>query len=177
MGTLVVESYGEGLTLLDLDQKTQRTIPGLFESVGTSPNGDWLSYISLSPDGTNLILESADEQKQLPFKNDWSVYGPITWLDNKRVLFLLDDEFGAGPQTLVFNPFTGEQQVLYPDFPDFAPFYGRGGIPLYFNTTNVIYDPMLKYAVYPQDAEDGYYFALWNLDTNQTVAKVLLILS
>lgn len=175
MGTLVVKSYGEGLTLLNFDQKTQRTIPGFFTDVSTSPNGKWLSYLSDSPthNGSDLILESADEQKRVHLEDDWWNFGPITWLNNKQVLFLTDDEFGAGPQTIAFNPFTGEQQVLYPDFPDFAPFYGSGSLPLYFNTTNVIYDPMLKYAVYPQDADDGYYFALRNLETGQTVAKVL----
>ena len=173
MGTLVVKSYGEGLTLINFNKKTQRTISGLIDGASTSPNGKWLSYVSYAGNSANLILESAFEKKTVPLEDDWEFFGPITWLNNKQVLFLTDDEFGAGPQTIAFNPFTGEQQILYPDFPDFAPFYGSGRIPLYFNITNVIYDPMLKYVVYPQDADDGYYFALWNLETEQTVAKVL----
>jgi hypothetical protein len=120
-GTLVVHLPGE-LSLLNFHQQTQRTIPGFFVGVGTSPNGKWLSYIAVTSDQVELIVESADGQKQaqLPFDSQAMIFDGIPWLDNERFWYPIwagvdssMDEYTYNPPTVVLNPFTGVSVNLF----------------------------------------------------------------
>jgi hypothetical protein len=178
-GTLVVQ-MSEGLSLLDFRQQTTRLIPGDFYTVGTSPNGKWLSYVIFTPVNTDqivtmdLVVESTDGEKQaqLPFDVDWIAGYWIPWLDNERIRFLVD-KVEWNPPTLVLNPFTDERQVFFADYPNFHKnYYGPvGSWPLYFDESNVSYDPSLRYVVYPEESDNSY-TTLWDRETNQTVAKI-----
>ena len=183
-GILVVHSPGE-LVLLNFRQQTQRTIPGLFEGVGTSPNGKWLSYIVVTSEHLELIVESADGQKQaqLPFNSQAMIFDSIPWLDNERIWYpiwagvdsSMDEYTMYNPPTVVLNPFTGERQVLLPDYPDFAPniMYGfNKAIRLYFGSANVAYDPSLRYVVYAKFINDEYYLVLWDREFKQELAEI-----
>ena len=182
-GILVVHSPGE-LVLLNFHQQTQRTISGLFEGVSTSPNGKWLSYFVVDSNQIELIVESADGQKQahLPFDSQAMVFDSIPWLDNERFWYpiwagvdLSMDEYTYNPPTVVLNPFTGERQELLPDYPDFAPNIMHGfnkAIRLYFGSANVAYDPSLRYVVYAKFVDDAYYLVLWDRETKHELAKI-----
>lgn len=174
-GTLVIRPPGE-LSLLNFRQKTQRSIPGQFYGAGTSPTGGWLSYVIFTTE-TNadvkeeLIIESADGQRyiQLPFESEWLVFDWLPWLDNEQLWFPVRVKSDANLPMVVLNPFTGERQVLLPDYPDFTPFLGSiYAQPLHFGYSNVVYDPSLRFVVYPQ----GQYFALWDRENKQTVVKI-----
>jgi hypothetical protein len=74
----------------------------------------------------HLIIASADGQRQMtvPWENEW--YGPLGWTDDERLFFLYDDQslISSGEHNTLFaysilNPFTGEQEILFPDFPDY----------------------------------------------------------
>jgi hypothetical protein len=175
-GTLVLDVL-DGLSLLNFNQQTQRTISGLIYGVGTSPDGKWLSYSVSTSDNQELFIESADGQMQtkLSLDLDWIIFDSILWLDNKRLWFPVWNGVNKDPQTLVLNPFTGERQILLPDYPDFAPFVffvGSSSLRLHFGYSNVVYDPSLRFVVYPQLDEDGYEFVLWDRETGQGLAKI-----
>jgi Tol biopolymer transport system component len=178
-GTLVIHFLGEELSLINLNQQVQRTIPGHVElySPSTSPNGKWLSYTIFTPtdDGYNLVIESADGQRQIkiPVEEDWITFGPIAWLNNER-LWLPVLKRSEGLQTIVLNPFTGEHQLLLPDYPNFISYYnGPGHVPLYFGNNSVVYDPSLRFVIYPLESDEhDIYAALWDRETNQMVTKI-----
>ena len=180
-GILVLSPAGE-LSLLNFREHTKRSIAGDFWTVGASPNGKWLSYVIFTPidngaDVTmDLIVESTDGEKQaqLSFDPNWFTGIDIPWLDNERMWFPVLNKKDVNPPTLVLNPFTGEQQILLADYPNFNPYYYGpvGTPPLFFDDSNVAYDPSLRYVAYPQNADDGLYVALWDRETERTVAKV-----
>lgn len=175
-----------GKTLMNFRQQEQRNIPG-FLGVGVSPNRKWLAYAAPNDDYAGLLyVESADgqQQRQLPFNYDWVTFDNITWLDNERVVFPIFDKNQVidsrvysrevPMSTLVLNTITGEQLVLPADYPNFAHFEGASTqLPLHFGNNNVVYHPSLKLVIYPQEADDGDYIALWDRESGQTVAKVL----
>ena len=180
-GILVVDG-----TLINFRQHEQRNFHGRL-GAGVSPNRKWLAYVTVNDnyDGL-LVVESADgqQQTQLPFDDNWITFGDILWLDNERVVFPVFDENQmidsrvysrkAPMSTIVLNAITGEQQVLLADYPNFAFFEGFSTqLPLHFGNNNVVYHPSLKLVVYPQEADDGDYIALWDRESGQTVAKVL----
>jgi Tol biopolymer transport system component len=176
-----------GRSLMNFRQQEQRTISGGL-GVGVSPNRKWLAYVTINDDvdGLTLHVESADGQKkkQLPFEQNWAIFGDILWLNNERIIFpffdgkrIITSPFYDRKEplpTLVLNTLTGEQQVLLADYPNFAPFRGTSTqLALHFGYNNVVYNPSLKLVIYPQQTDDGSYIALWDRETGQTVAKVL----
>lgn len=125
-----------------------------------------------------------NSKAQIPFDDNWITFGDILWLDNERVVFPVFNENQmmdsrvysrkAPMSTIVLNTITGEQQVLLADYPNFAFFEGFSTqLPLHFGNNNVVYHPSLKLVVYPQESDDGDYIALWDRESEQTVAKVL----
>lgn len=178
---ILVLSSPDGLSLLNFNQQNQREIPGSIHAVGTSPNREWLSYSYTTQDSenqirTNLIVESADGQKQqqIPQNYQWAISGnTILWLDDQRLWFPVR-EMDKNATTLVLDPFTGEQQVLLPDFPNFVP-YDSGpehSSELYFGYSNAVYDSTLKLVIYPQLTEAGYPIVLWDQTTQKVLAKI-----
>jgi hypothetical protein len=172
--TLVVHT-SDGITLHNLKQQTQRTITAsTFAGIGTSPDGKWLSYvIFVNSNDQEIIVESPNGEKksQLPFDKKWSTLGN-PWLGNEHISYLIWDG-SLGLQTVVLNPFTGEQQLLLPNYPNFIHYYnGPGHMPLYFGYSNVVYDPSLRFVVYPKESDYDLYAALWDRETNQEITKV-----
>lgn len=175
-GTLVIDPPGE-LSLLIFREQTKRSIPGDIYAASTSPNGKWLSYVYITPPHKlDLIIESADGQKQaqLPFKPSWQVSDWTPWLDNEHVWFPVWHGDNEDPPMLVLNPFTGEQLILLPDYPNFAPFLfnGSSSLILHCGFSNIAYDPSLRFVVYPQFTDDGYSVVLWDRKTEKEIATI-----
>ena len=180
-GALVISSLAR-LSLLNFRLQTERSISGRhFYAVSTSPNGKWLSYINIPPldqtkDYAELIVELANGQKQTQviLDSDHVIYDWIPWLGNERIWSILDQSgVIVDPSTFVLDPFTGEGQVISPDYPGLAPFDApAGGLWLHFGWSNVAYDPSLQLVVYPKKEDDGYYIALWNRETKQEIVKI-----
>jgi hypothetical protein len=176
--TLVVRT-SEGIALHNFRQQAQRIITAsTFEGIGTSPDGKWLSYIIfVTPNDEEIIVESPDGEKkvQLSFEREWSVYGN-PWLGNEQLSFLLWNG-SYDLRTVILNPFTGEQQILLSDYPNSNHnyLYGPSGSPpLFFGNSNVAYAPSLRLVVYPQATNDSLYDVLWDRQTKQEIAKVLI---
>jgi hypothetical protein len=169
-GMVVLENRGNGLNgrhqpgLYFLDMET-----GLLNNpFGTDR---YASVGSVSPD-RKLLVAWADGLGGIIMTADGKVLGKLQaqsngdsdWLNNHQLITIEYQTntnpnkikaFEADPR-LVLNPFTGEQRLLHPDFPDIynncchQPSWG-----------GIVYNPLLTRAVYL--AMPGTIFVLWDL--------------
>ena len=137
----------------------------------------WSGIVDASDNISNeeLVIAGANGQrlKAIPWEEGW--VGPLGWLDNQRLVISLagldlDENQGLYPSTLLLlDPFTGERQVLNPDFTGIygtpkAGWDGWGG---------TLYDPTLTRVVYPYIGDnDLYTYALWDLQKQKLVATL-----
>jgi hypothetical protein len=137
--------------------------------LSTSPNGEWLA--SQFVDNQNevwLAVENAEgsHQTPIPWNDDWFLLGG--WLDNEHIWISHLTE----PLVTVVNPFSGEQQMLVPDFPGIETI-ADAGEHYVLGASSVLYNPSLNLAVYPRLESDGYvYIVLWARQAGRVLAKV-----
>jgi hypothetical protein len=137
--------------------------------LSTSPNGEWLA--SQFVDNQNevwLAVENAEgsHQTPIPWNDDWFLLGG--WLDNEHIWISHLTE----PLVTVVNPFSGEQQMLVPDFPGIETI-ADAGEHYVLGASSVLYNPSLDLAVYPRLESDGYvYIVLWDRQAGRVLAKV-----
>jgi hypothetical protein len=137
--------------------------------LSTSPNGEWLA--SQFVDNQNevwLAVENAEgsHQTPIPWNDDWFLLGG--WLDNEHIWISHLTE----PLVTVVNPFSGEQQMLVPDFPGIETI-ADAGEHYVLGASSVLYNPSLNLAVYPRLESDGYvYIVLWDRQAGRVLAKV-----
>jgi hypothetical protein len=121
----------------------------------------------------NIATADGEQQKVIPFEDKWMDI--IDWTNDQRLLLSYDESITSsdGHQIsisyLVMDPFTGEQQILRPDFPNYfnitIPWYRRG----------VIYDPALTRAIYARfidENEEMYTLGLWDVDNQLLVTSL-----
>ncbi|MBN2148097.1 MAG: hypothetical protein JW726_11950 [Anaerolineales bacterium] len=176
-GALLVETDTLNLLHFDPQVTVEPFELGSGSDLSASPDGKWLAYVQLSdssPTGQWLIVESADRQQQyrIPIQMNLLYSGSYQWLDNQRLIFTLFEVDGPCPM-VVINPFTGEQIELASDYPDLkrSPAGSQGSMA--FNISDVVYDPSLNLAVYPQY---GYgqpsYIVIRDRQSNSVLAKI-----
>lgn len=189
-GTLILSSpptadnggYKPGSYLFDM---TTEKISFFNESNGRylyviSPDRTLIAYVNIILNNQREITKqelvitnlSGKLLKVLPWKKEWS-WEILGWLDNQRLLILLNQEHGdQKPYTLLaFNPFSGEQQLLLPDFPKFLD-TPRSKL--------VSYNQALTRAIYPRyigDDQEMYTYALWDVSNQKLVASLENIFS
>jgi len=135
----------------------------------TSPNGEWLAsqYID-NQNEVWLAVENAEgsHQTPIPWNDDWFLLGG--WLDNEHIWISHLTE----PLVTVVNPFSGEQQMLVPDFPGIETI-ADAGEHYVLGASSVLYNSSLNLAVYPRLESDGYvYIVLWDRQAGHVLAKV-----
>jgi len=125
----------------------------------------------------NLIITNASGQRvfTIPWEEKWLKL--LSWTNDQRLLLAYDepitttDGYPAQVSYLVLDPFSGEQQILYPDYPhlldlQIAPGWWGG----------VVFDPSLTRAIYGwryvQDGEEMHTLALWDVEEQQLVATM-----
>jgi hypothetical protein len=119
-----------------------------------------------------LAVATADgsELLTIPWEEGWS--GLAGWLDNQRLVINIagmDSEESTAQKAaslLVLNLFTGERQVLRPDFPEM---YDYEPIPNWDDWGITMYDPSLARVVY---LRGEYLYALWGVDRQQLLATL-----
>jgi Tol biopolymer transport system component len=153
-------------------------------SFEVSPDGKYVSYIhySVRTEEDRLIIATAEGQpiwSKVIYDYAWE------WFDSERLIHLDVPQNGT-PSLFLLNPFTGQRQELRFDYPDSRLFtndpsdrwgFGRGGLP--------VYDPTLTRVLYPecdsqcQDKvirrEGGWPIVLWDLETNQPIARLMTV--
>ncbi len=112
---------------------------------------------------------------QISRQEDWIV--PKGWADSER-LFIGVSPQSAGegflepPAWLIFNPFTGDSQLLKPVFDRFL---SRASIPLPGSWGGAVYNQNLTQAVYLRfagDDEEFFTHGLWDLTSGQLVVSL-----
>lgn len=128
----------------------------------------------------DLIIADVSGQtlKVIPWEKEWSVM--LGWLDGQRLIIRTSELYSESQISfglLVWNPFSGERQVVLSVFPKFVTnlprtqaFQSWGG-----GWFNVMYDPTLTRAIYPRYVgEDDEYltYAIWAVSKQQLVATL-----
>jgi hypothetical protein len=151
-----------------------------------SPDRTLMAFNNVISDAENrkirdeLIIVTADGQRQkmIPWEKKWlSILG---WVSDQSLLFAYDEPaFQADWQKtpisyLVLNPFSGERQILRPDFPRFldAP---STILPYWNGWLGTVYNSSLTLAVYPRLLEDDnnlYTYALWDVSEHQLIVSL-----
>jgi hypothetical protein len=127
-----------------------------------------------------LVIASADGQqmKTMPIEEEW--WDITAWLDNQHLVIQLApqnnlERSGRKPcRKLVLNPFTGERQILVPNFPFFLD-TPVTLLPWWDGWSGVIYDPQLKLAIYPrflQNDKEKFTYAIWDLSQHKLVKSL-----
>jgi len=139
-----------------------------------SPNRQWLAYKVLEPK-SEIVVTASDGQEaaRFPMEKDWGVNG-FLWLNNETITTskslprpdIRENTKGfAGTLALVlYNPFTGENSVLLPDYPGI--FNLDYHLDWYLSV--ILPDPTLHYLVYRNDDYENP-FVLWDIQENEEV--------
>ena len=175
-GILVAYSF-EGLSLINFSTHVNKEIPGNIGSVGTSPDGKWLSYVKRTGIIDHFVFESMNGEKPIQIeKKGWSLLGGLLWLDNQRVWFSDFVSDSLIPGVVVLNPFTGQEVAIKTDYPGVKPYqFGTGpGIFAHFGYSSAAYDPSLRWVIYPEfDPNVGYLQTLWDRTSQKKLASVI----
>jgi hypothetical protein len=101
------------------------------------------------------------------------------WFDNERLWFLVSGtKRGDKYFTVIMNPFTGERQELYPDYPNNYLDYGFDSIRWRWTSGIPLYDPTATRVIYPECPSTGCVnqsvkaIVLWNIPKHQVLARI-----
>ena len=178
-GSLILIGLGNNRTYrLDFTQNYEQDFPETTYCWSVSPDSRWLAYCQHRndlPAKDWLIIESSDGKQvnELPIGKNWNVFLTLTWLDNQRLVFNLEQSDSQSILPIVIvNPFTGEQQEIASDYPDLKPMISGPSGTLHFVFNTVVYHPSLNLVIYPQTTEEGFFIVLWNRQTKQVLARI-----
>jgi hypothetical protein len=171
-GLLVASSQ-----LIDVQSGEKQKIEGSNHGFGNSPNGEYLSYINYDGQNMRLVVQSviSGEKKKFLWRKKWMDLSGTNWLDNERLVF--NGYHAPILSTIVFNPFTGEEEELLSNYPDMQP-NPNGFHDLFFGAFNVVYDDSLSFALYPQTIykngtpDSKFAIVLFNRETEAQVANL-----
>jgi hypothetical protein len=123
----------------------------------------------------NLVITTSDNQvvKQIPWEHAWD--NLVAWLDNQQLLISLNNEkdyldnpIAAESTFMIFDPFTGDQKVLRPDFPDI---YNQPPVLNWDGWGETAYNWSLDRVVYLKGL-DQLYYAFWDIEKQKEIMKV-----
>lgn len=148
-----------------------------------SPDGKLLAYRSVLFDNAEkivqeeLVIAAADGQrlKVIPWEEGGGSFRG--WLADQRLVINLaglDPEEAAGEKAatlMVLNPFTGERQVLKPDYPEI---YDWPPLPSWLGWGGTVIDPTFSRVIYPKytGKDDDYSYAIWDLQAHSMIASL-----
>lgn len=192
-GVLILKNHDEPGTF-QLDMKSGQINRITMEGEGQighiiSPNRSLVAYEHVIANTAGkvvkdeLIVANATGQplSVIPWEEGWIL--TLTWLDNERLVINasgLDPEENDGdkpPTLLVLNPFSGERQILKPDFPRIlnVPATLSAILPFWDGWSGAIYDPTLTRAIYPRfigEDDEMYTYAIWDPSQRRLVATL-----
>ncbi len=180
-----------GTFLLDMETGQSAQIAKPDENLGrfaTSLDRNLVAYTSAIL-GTErkiikveLVIANADGErlKVIPWEKKWM--GILGWTVDGRLLLAYDEpvldasgEKQALVSYLVLDPFHDTQQLLSPEYPRLWRPHSFYIIPSWDRWYGVVYDPTLRYAVYPRiidGNEEMYTYALWDVSKRRQIATL-----
>lgn len=199
LGTLVLQSTkpDRDLFLFHLPNEELSALPSLgrgsFYNPSVSPDQTRVAYgvytySEVEKEISDNLLVIADANgsvlDQMEVQEDENL---AIWLDNNHLIFYRDDApqpvlTGMEPVSIVRNILTGDETVLPTNFPNLynqvSPYVSWG----VFSISRAIYDPSLKYVIYPSREGDqpigsnGSYtqsIALFDISNNTILHRLL----
>jgi hypothetical protein len=185
-GTLILED--DSLVISKMNMSTRETVqdavpPGTLLTILVSPNRDLIAYYQILNNindrvERNLLITDAENhiRKTIPWDKKWAEL--VAWLDDQHLVSLLFQDNPTENPTpkpftlLALNPFTGEEQILCPDYPDIL---STPPIPYWDGWGVTVYDPSLSRVVYPQEgegtAQSPINYVLWDITKNRILAS------
>src|SRR5574340_1226115 len=160
----LVVAYDEAYILHFIPPTQRKLLPkGIY--LDTSPDGNWIAYISESIDSPtgrllNVFSNYLNQEFSVSLNPELLWFGNNTWLDNERLIFTMrrsGNLLGPAPM-VVINPFTGEKTILSSDYPGLSLF--PVGERFQFGISDVVYDPTLKIVVIPNWEQSAY--VIWD---------------
>ena len=185
-GSLMLNGNGATYSM-DMSSMRRTQINKLSESYqnfAVSPNRTWIAYNASQLDENmtyvfdNLVVAGANNQiyKTLPWESEW---GTFRWLDNERLIIRMirqvepDASVNYNPDFLVFNPFTGERQILKVDYPNIDNAFP---VPNWDGWGVTVYNPTLTRVVYFQgDVSGPLYYVLWDVQHKSQITNFQII--
>lgn len=184
----ILRSYKRNLMNMETGHVEQIAQPNeILALMSVSPNQRWLAYHRALFDQPiadsqphereiledEVVVESFDRSQRLVYPQSQVKGFLVGWLNDQQLIFSLaqfDSEENKGlksPTMMLFNPFTAQQRLLKPgypnlyDFPDF-PNWDSQGI--------TSYSPSVEQVVYYQGSiSDPRYYHLWDLVHHQSI--------
>lgn len=142
----------------------------ILEGAVVSPDGRWLAYSGAANYGAteySYIVRSADGKQQIEFSaKDVDLAFISYWLDNEHLAMHRINPDGLD-WVVIYNPFTKEQQVLKPDYPDI---FENDYTYLMWPTGLTIYDPTLTRVVYVASKKPQ--LVLWDRQSSQAIVAI-----
>ncbi len=156
------ETKLQNLGTMDIEVLAKADDPFLYMKI--SPSRKLMAYYR----PVEEELQIADSNHQVIKRIAWDreKWKYITgWLDDQRVVIELS---GTVPSTLlVLDIASGQEKLLIPNFPDIY------ALDTQFNWNGwgeTVYDSTLSQVVYASYPTDSYYYALWDMNIEQSIA-------
>ena len=179
-GDLYILNFAAGIKVKVPDFNERRIVDYYFH---VSPDGKWLAYPGIS--GSKLIVEPAgtlmtntDVDRIVWVREDW--FYMERWVDNDTVLFIYQPpEDSWFFPTVLFNPFTREEQVfLLEEMPNYLEqHYGGAVIPTHYAFGGeLVPDPTMRKLIYPERGDGRFFNTLWDVENERPLARLQFLL-
>lgn len=163
-------SWIDGQSYLYNLQNDNQILLGTTQYETVSPNGDLFAYYEKSSDTVVILENEGNRIMELPA--DHANLFPAYWIDDQRLLLnkgLGISTKGDIPSLFILNPFTNEQEWLFPDYPEQDRDY------YYYDwrvTSNLIFNPKLNRVVYPFVLDNQTGLMLRDIDTDREITRI-----
>jgi hypothetical protein len=169
---------------MDTGQKIEITTLNEIQSGHTvSQDGKLMAYMAALFDNNGtfneykLVIATAagTRLETMPWEDKW--LNILDWTTDQRLLLSLDEPYLTSDghkipiSSLVVDPFTGEQEILQPDVPEFLDLQPSQFIFWH----GVIYDPTLTRIIYPSliiDNKEMYTLVVWDISEEKSVTSL-----
>ncbi|NLI91925.1 MAG: hypothetical protein GX434_06850 [Peptococcaceae bacterium] len=133
--------------LYDLETGKKKDIPNVENYLIVSPNQKMFAYEDAQSQKLMIFTSDGQLLRSMERKKDWGFLGK--WQNNEQIIFpkYVDPPNEEYPHSLiVLNPFSGEEQILQPKYPNIENTSYRLE---WEGSGTTVYDPMITEVVYP----------------------------
>jgi hypothetical protein len=169
---ILLDTEKSNYLLYNLGTGKKKDIPGSRNyDLVVSPNQKLYAYQD-GPSKKLLVFSSNDQlQRSINWENDWGALGG--WQNNEQIILTkrTDPSKEEYPRSLmVLNPFSGEKQILQPNYPNIE----NASFQLdWEGSGTTIYDPIISRVVYPGFIEGkGMGYILFDIKSRTKLAEL-----
>lgn len=167
-GALVLSEFDKPAYFLYLETGIKTLLTDVIK-ITVSPDRDKLAY---EIDGELIILDNhGNEIKRIPDPNNQ--LSLAQWIDNERLVIsyrnLKAGESFALCTIIVLNPFTGEKQEIFPEYPDINDFFPPAFHWEGYYRSRIVPNPALTQIIYPAISGN---LILWDMVASHEIQHI-----